>query len=737
MTNSNDRFDTEIKDDFVSLKKKNPIFSDTFKKISVAIILICSICILTFFVYLYNNNYYNSSIIESTFAEYCYYVIDTKLNLKSENNILNLYGDYSYDYVPSRIEDFNYMTECLEETKNFIYVIKDKNDNIVYSNLENNPHISIRRKIMDNGQFLYIYRQNNVAGSIVQELKTTCVPTLELVEKTSEISEVPITGLSLGSTEYVDPVEFLKNQNIYTSFINGKSTRNLYGYYDHFVISYHLDEIDAKDYKIYCAVIEPMYEDVNDIFYQLQTQSNNMQNIFHFCYIFIAVLSLIIATLTLSLIYTAGQSHKGSDVILMPIDNISIGMQSFILMVIAFFEFIILSIFEIYTQVIAYILLPATILLVLSYLCSFSRQFKAKILFKNNSAKKIYFRIKDFCSNYNFPVILLSISFLIILNGFWYIFLFCSELEFEDFPIILIFIFTIVLDFIFLLWLLRFMLNFQKLKKLANEISIGNIETDIDCSKMDSNTKTLAQDIKNIQNGLSSAIDKAIKGERLKTELITNVSHDLKTPLTSIINYVDLLKKENIQNPKANEYIQILDDKSARLKQLIDDLVEASKASSGNISIEFQKIDLYQLIQQACGEYEEKLSKNNLEIKINCSESIVFVKGDSRHMWRIVENLLSNISKYAMPNSRVYIDITHDLFNGILTIKNISAEPLDISPEQLTERFVRGDVSRTTEGSGLGLSIAQSLTEVQKGNFKLNIDGDLFKVSVEIPLYEN
>lgn len=732
MTNSNDKFDTETKDDFVSLKKKSEIFSDTFKKISVAIISICSICILTCFVYLYNNNFYNSSIIESTFAEYCYYVIDTKLNLKSEDNILSFYDDYSYEYVPSRIEDFNYMTECLEETKNFIYVIKDKNDNIVYSNLENNPHISIRYKITDNGNSLSIYRQNNVVASTATEYVIATTSPSEV-----GVSEIIISTPSLGSNEYLDPVEFLRNQNIYTSFINGKSTRNLYGYYDHFVISYLLDEIDAKDYKIYCAVIEPMYEDEGDIFYHLQTQNDYMQNIFHFCYIFIAVLSLIIAALTLSLTYTAGQSYKGSDVTLTPVDSISIGMQTFILMVIAFFEFIILSIFEIYTQVIAYILLPATILLVLNYLCSFSRQFKAKILFKNSSTKKIYFRIKDFCSNYNFPVAILSISFLIILNGFWYIFLFCSELEFEDPPIILIFIFTIVLDFIFLLWLLRFTLNFQKLKKLANEISIGNIETDIDCSKMDSNTKTLAKDIKNIQNGLSSAIDKAVKGERLKTELITNVSHDLKTPLTSIINYVDLLKKENIQNPKANEYIQVLDDKSARLKQLIDDLVEASKASSGNISIEFQKIDLYQLIQQACGEYEEKLSKNNLEIKITCPESIVFVKGDSRHMWRIVENLLSNISKYAMPNSRVYIDITHDLFNGILTIKNISAEPLDISPEQLTERFVRGDVSRTTEGSGLGLSIAQSLTEIQKGNFKLSIDGDLFKVTVEIPLYEN
>jgi signal transduction histidine kinase len=233
----------------------------------------------------------------------------------------------------------------------------------------------------------------------------------------------------------------------------------------------------------------------------------------------------------------------------------------------------------------------------------------------------------------------------------------------------------------------------------------------------------------------STKLSKSGKGERMKTDLITNVSHDLKTPLTSIVNYVDLLKKEELDNQRACEYINILEEKSDRLKLLIEDLVEASKASSGNLAVNHEKVDLQELITQACGEFQEKVTQAELELHVNSQEESISIKADGRHMWRIAENLLSNVIKYSMPHSRVYIDMGSDIAYGSFTIKNISAFPLNISPEQLTERFVRGDQARSTEGSGLGLSIAQSLTVLQGGKFQIQIDGDLFKVSVSLPLW--
>ncbi len=233
-------------------------------------------------------------------------------------------------------------------------------------------------------------------------------------------------------------------------------------------------------------------------------------------------------------------------------------------------------------------------------------------------------------------------------------------------------------------------------------------------------------------NGMKNeAIQKGIQSERLKTELITNVSHDIKTPLTSIINYIDLLKQENIENTKAKEYIGILENKSQRLKKLTEDLVEASKASSGNIKLNIEKINLDELMNQSIGEFEDKFKSKGLNIIKNTEDKNICINADNRYMYRIIENLFVNITKYALENSRVYIDITNLQNKKVkIEIKNISKEKLNISTDELMQRFVRGDKSRTTEGSGLGLSISKSLTELQKGSFNINIDGDLFKVEL-------
>lgn len=246
--------------------------------------------------------------------------------------------------------------------------------------------------------------------------------------------------------------------------------------------------------------------------------------------------------------------------------------------------------------------------------------------------------------------------------------------------------------------------------------------------------KDIVKYINDVSNGFENAKQEGIKSERMKTELITNVSHDIKTPLTSIINYVDLLKKEDIKNKKAQEYIEVLDGKSQRLKKLTEDLVEASKASSGAVKLNIEKINIVELIKQTTGEFEDRFKDKKLEIVSSMPKEDIYINADSRYMYRIIENLFSNISKYALDSSRVYIDVKSNGLKVKISIKNISKDKLNISAEELMQRFVRGDKSRTTEGSGLGLSISQSLTELQKGTFALNVDGDLFKVELEFDI---
>ena len=244
----------------------------------------------------------------------------------------------------------------------------------------------------------------------------------------------------------------------------------------------------------------------------------------------------------------------------------------------------------------------------------------------------------------------------------------------------------------------------------------------------------LARSVNSIGTSIHQAVETSMKDEKMKADLITNVSHDIKTPLTSIINYVDLIKRENIGDEKIRSYVQVLDAKSQRLKQLTDDLVEASKISSGNISLQFERINFVEFINQVFGEFAEKFDSKGLSLVKNLPANPVFIKVDSRHIFRVIENLYNNIYKYAMEGTRVYLNMGTflDEVSGkekvFLAIKNISAQPLNVSAEELTERFVQGDESRRSEGSGLGLSIAKNLTKSLEGDFELQLDGDLFKV---------
>ena len=276
--------------------------------------------------------------------------------------------------------------------------------------------------------------------------------------------------------------------------------------------------------------------------------------------------------------------------------------------------------------------------------------------------------------------------------------------------------------------------QWKRIRYGTQEIIRGNPNYHIRTERMLPDLRGHADELNNLGQAISAAVEDRLTSEHFKAELITNVSHDLKTPLTSIINYVDLLKKEHIDNPKAAEYIEVLDRKSQRLKKLTEDLVEASKASTGNLTVSWERLDLCQLTDQALGEYSERLEAQGLTVVRSLPEEPVWVEADGRHLWRVLENLLSNCAKYALAGTRVYIDLHRDGDWAVLSVKNISRDALDIPAERLMERFVQGDESRNASGSGLGLSIAQSLTELQRGQFKISIDGDLFKAIVTLPL---
>ena len=273
----------------------------------------------------------------------------------------------------------------------------------------------------------------------------------------------------------------------------------------------------------------------------------------------------------------------------------------------------------------------------------------------------------------------------------------------------------------------------QKIKEGGEEISRGNLEHKIDTKYMFGDFKEFSDNVNNINTALQNAVEERMKSEHFRVELITNVSHDIKTPLTSIINYVDLIKKEGTDNTKVNEYIDVLDRQSNRLKKLVEDLVEASKASSGNLSVELCPCNVGILLNQAVGEFTERLKNADLTPVIKTQEENITVLADGRHLWRVFDNLLSNVCKYSMPGTRVYITVTDNAKRTEITFRNISKYELDMGGDELMERFTRGDKSRNTEGHGLGLSIAESLLTLQGAGLEVTVDGDLFKATVIFP----
>ena len=370
--------------------------------------------------------------------------------------------------------------------------------------------------------------------------------------------------------------------------------------------------------------------------------------------------------------------------------------------------------------------------LILVLLMSFASRVKAGTVFKNNVLYWLLTKIKKFLLWLWHGLCYLVRS----LPLYWKAGVFWAALSLLEMMFVLVsgsgetltfwFFEKLVLTAVLIL----IVINMRRLQEGAKRIAAGEVDYTIDLTHMIGDFKAHGEDLNCIRDGLQTAVDERVKSERMKAELITNVSHDIKTPLTSIVNYVDLLKKEELGSDTAREYVAVLERQAQRLKKLTEDVVEASKASTGSIPVNLERTDLNVLLSQAAGEFTDRFAEQKLELRFSASQEQTYVMADGRLLWRVFSNLMSNVGKYALEGTRVYLSIDVQRGRGVISLKNISRYPLNVSGEELMERFVRGDKSRTSEGSGLGLSIARSLTELQGGVFDITVDGDLFKVTI-------
>ncbi len=367
----------------------------------------------------------------------------------------------------------------------------------------------------------------------------------------------------------------------------------------------------------------------------------------------------------------------------------------------------------------------AEAVLVLIFTESIVVRVKAKNLFGNTVICYVLKYLKKIIANTNLTIKIILVCLVEL------VLIFCGCMVFNY--IENVFINAIITAVIVLPVTVMLMYEAGVLTDGAKKMSEGDLSVPIKEKLLFSPFKRHAQYLNGINKSVNTAVNERMKSESMKTELITNVSHDLKTPLTSIVNYIDLLKKQNIENPAALEYIDVIDRQSQRLKKLTVDIVDASKAATGNIEVNSEKLDMRVMLTQTEGEFYEKLREKNLTLVIDTPDTPAYVNVDGRLMWRVFDNIIGNACKYSLPGTRVYLSLKTE--NNIVsaTLRNISKEKLNINPEELTERFVRGDSSRNTEGSGLGLSIAKSLTSLMNGTLDIDIDGDLFKVTVSFP----
>ena len=618
--------------------------------------------------------------------------------------------------------------------------VKDGDMDIYYLDVQNNYSNYTTLKNMN---FLIIYKNKaitNIRKNTINEIKEQINLSQDSKQKKVNILDGNIQTDSDAIMQYGD--EYLSNFLItyYTTDTVKKDTKLNDGRYIEYISA------NAKDFEIYSSYTEEL--NLSSERQMAITFLNMVEPIANNVYVILPMSALL--TILLIIYLTSIIGHDGNEDSIVKIntfDRIPIEIVFFIAMLISCMPFVLLEFAENDYNAINSIAVTAYFII---YICAVitmttvikrikARQFvKTSItgkisLWLLNVCKKIANKIKQIWNTITYsPNTTAKVIITTGLTIFVWLLLIAISGNGPMFPIIMIGLIGFILYKI-----IKIFKDYLQIERKLKDVYKGNTPNELDEKEFSNIFKNSVIYLNNISNGFENAVQERMKSERMKAELITNVSHDIKTPLTSIINYVDLIKNENIQDEKAREYIEILENKSHRLKRLTEDLLEASKVSTGNISLNLEKINIVELVKQATGEFEDKFKKRGLNSIINSEQNEINIMADSKYMYRIIENLYSNISKYALENSRVYIDIklhkTEPVPNEqkvVIEIKNISKDKLNISAEELIQRFVRGDKSRTTEGSGLGISIAQNLTELQNGKFELKLDGDLFKVEL-------
>ena len=613
--------------------------------------------------------------------------------------------DFSYEYMYSLIRNVN--------------GIRDG-----YTDFENNGFYNkIDENIYYNENYTEYYSYNNF------------ITFMKFVIVKNDTNEI---FTNIQSNDYLNEVTNFKNNKIYWIYENGSidtSIENLSQDKIRYIsLPYEgLDTFEGYDVYTYIDIGSMRYSNTLELTSIVLNMFNNNSS---FAEALIPIDIILLSIIIVYLIWSIGHSQNKEGITLNSLDKFSYELVIILFSCIFWMCIIIaatvISYVDISTNLLIYIIgltyLGAYVSLAVMTVTTIKR-LKAREFWHSFTTYRIYKSIKDRIKKTSSKVLDKSASQkkIIIL---YIAFIFVSCILGVTFFTGISFIVLIVLWIWTLYKILEYNKRLNEIKNALHEIYMGNPNIDLDTEELTGTLKELATYVNDVSNGFNNAIQEKLKSERLKTELITNVSHDIKTPLTSIINYVDLLKQENIQDEKVQEYIKVLDSKSQRLKKLIEDLVEASKASSGNVKLNIEEINLSELLKQVTGEFKDKFDEKNLIIDLDLPSNNVNIQADNRYMYRIIENLYSNVSKYAMENTRVYITLLKTNDEIRLEIKNVSKDKLNITADELMQRFVRGDKSRYTEGSGLGLSIAKSLCELQDCKFDIEIDGDLFKAAL-------
>jgi len=723
--------------------KKSKLYSAKTKILAIILVLCSALVTCLNLVYVMDmsfesglsyNSYFDTETFYSQYSQLVRDVVNTKLVFKSEENIKS--------------------GNALNEEKviyNFA-LDNDLGEYVIYSEANAVKHVTFSNS---DDQEYFNNRYPDYKQQAIQDQLYEYEDAIKELERYTDFYYCLVntrTGNEVSNRE----AEEIENLKI-NSFLDGRYTKGkvvydteyYYNYTDegklvnYFYYDNYLDSVSRillnSGYTLYAGVSDDV-ETGNGVFAK-QYQAFESRRLNAPRAVMAAAVGAILMIIgTVYLVITAGKTSKNSEVTLIAVDYVFNDISTLIFLAVAYVSYILArrmieSIYYmngewlIMLKGFICLLFMIDVVALINYLTCMSRQIKKRRLFSNTVVGYFIRWVASFFKESTFRIwIILCLIMYAVINC---LLMFVACKSYSSIPIIILIIF----DLAGIFFAARALTSIKKIMVAVKETSEGNFDKKVNPDEISPALKNFATDVSNMQNGLKQAVGRAVKGEKMKTELITNVSHDLKTPLTSIITYVDLLKREELNNEKAENYVAILDEKTNRLKQLIEDLVEASKASSGNLAVTKNKINLRELIEQALGEFEERIEKSDLEFKINATED-VYIYADGRHMWRIAENLITNALKYAMPKTRVFIDIFSTERDGVLTIKNVSAIPIDnVDLKSLTERFVRGDASRTTEGAGLGLSITQSLSEIQDGRLEITADGDVFKATVKIPLF--